>query len=76
MFAKAVRKDFKKVTRKDIDNYLATLKSLTAEIMKSKLRKFYAWLYTIKEERFDKKHLPDVVADLECNAKMPTNQRK
>jgi site-specific recombinase XerD len=62
MFAKGVRKEFKDVTRQDIDDYLATLKPLTAEIMKSKLRKFYAWFYKTG------KKLPDVVADLECNA--------
>lgn len=62
MFAKGVQKEFDKVTRQDIDNYLSTLKPLTAEIMKSKLRKFYVWFY-----HTDKKHLPEVVADLECN---------
>jgi hypothetical protein len=44
MFAKGVRKDFKEVTRQDIDDYLAILQPLTAEIMKSKLRKFYTVL--------------------------------
>lgn len=63
MFSKGVHKEFDQVTRQDIDNYLATLAPLTAEIMKSKLRKFYTWFY-----KADMKHLPEVVADLECNA--------
>jgi site-specific recombinase XerD len=40
-FSKVVGKPFGKVTREDIDVYLASLKPSTAEILKSKLRNFF-----------------------------------
>ena len=61
-FSKAVGKSFGKVTREDIDAYLASLKPSTAEILKSKLRNFFKWYY-----HCDKKTLPEVVSHLESN---------
>jgi len=63
-FSKVVNKSFKDITREDIDRYLANLKPSTAEIMKSKLRAFFKWLYNC-----DKKTLPEVVSHLETNQK-------
>ena len=61
-FSKVVGKSFGKVTREDIDVYLASLKPSTAEILKSKLRNFFKWFY-----HCDKKTLPEVVSHLESN---------
>ena len=63
-FSKVVGKPFGKVTREDIDVYLASLKPSTAEILKSKLRNFFKWFY-----HCDKKTLPEVVSHLESNKK-------
>ncbi len=57
-------KPFVKVTREDIDAYLASLNPSTAEILKSKLRNFFKWFY-----HCDKKTLPEVVSHLESNKK-------
>ena len=63
-FSKTVEKPFVKVTREDIDAYLASLNPSTAEILKSKLRNFFKWFY-----HCDKKTLPEVVSHLESNKK-------
>ena len=63
-FSKTVGKPFVKVTREDIDAYLASLNPSTAEILKSKLRNFFKWFY-----HCDKKTLPEVVSHLESNKK-------
>ena len=64
MFSKNVGKTFDKVTREDIDVYLASLNPSTAEILKSKLRNFFKWFY-----HCDKKTLSEVVSHLESNKK-------
>lgn len=63
-FSKTVGKPFGRVSREDIDVYLASLKTSTAEILKSKLRNFFKWFY-----HCDKKTLPEVVSHLESNKK-------
>jgi len=52
------------LTHEDIDVYLASLKSSTAKILKSKVRNFFKWFYYC-----DKKTLPQLVSHLESNKK-------
>jgi integrase len=62
MFFKGVNKPVGDITREDIDQYLATLKPSTCEIMKSRIRSFFKWYYKTG------KKLPEFISDLETNA--------
>jgi len=54
-FSKYVKKPFKKVTRKGIENYVISLNDYaekTKQIRKVVVKKFYQWLYKMKKKKY------------------------